>query len=87
LKLSLSRDITVTPVDNGAVILDGRRGRYWQLNESAATALRALLDGISPAEAATRLAAAAPVSDKQALKDVQTLIEALRQAQLVVVSP
>jgi hypothetical protein len=87
VKLSLSKDITVTDVDHGAVIFDGRRGEYYQLNPSAALALRALLDGEPPGEAATRLSNAAPVSPEQALADVLALVDQLRQAQLVVVAP
>jgi hypothetical protein len=86
VKVSLSRDVIVTPVENGAVILDGRVGRYWQLNESAAAALNTLLTGTTPAAVAAQMSSTAPVSDDQALKDVLALIEALREARLVVVS-
>jgi Coenzyme PQQ synthesis protein D (PqqD) len=86
VKLSLSRDVVVTNIENGAVLLDGRRGRYWQLNESGATALQTLLAGTAPAAVAARLASGTPVPDEEALRDVLALIEALRQARLLEVS-
>jgi len=86
MKLSLSRDVVVTTIENGAVILDGRHGRYWQLNESGATALHTLLAGTAPAAVVAQLASGTPVPDDQALKDVLALIEALQRARLLVVS-
>ncbi|NUP23807.1 MAG: lasso peptide biosynthesis PqqD family chaperone [Streptomyces sp.] len=86
MKLNLARDVTLTPVDSGAVLLDGRRGRYWQLNASGSTILRKLLDGETPDAAAASLSAAAPVSEVQALQDVQALVDALSAANLVEVA-
>jgi len=87
MKLSLARDVTLTVIDSGAVVLDGRRGRYWQLNESGSSILRRLLDGEDPTTAAAGLAAAAPVSDVQARQDVLNLIDALSASKLVEVVP
>ncbi|MEV7345829.1 lasso peptide biosynthesis PqqD family chaperone [Streptomyces sp. NPDC093544] len=86
MKLSLARDVTLTPVESGAVLLDGRRGRYWQLNASGSTILRKLLDGDTPDVAAASLSAAAPVSDDQARQDVMALIDSLSAANLLEVS-
>lgn len=86
MKLTLARDVTLTDIDTGAVLLDGRRGRYWQLNHSGAGVLRQLLDGQAPDAAAAGLCAAAPVSDDQARQDVQSLIDALSAAHLVEVA-
>ncbi|MFJ1604773.1 lasso peptide biosynthesis PqqD family chaperone [Streptomyces sp. NPDC088253] len=86
MKLTLARDVTLTVVDSGAVLLDGRRGRYWQLNHSGAGVLRQLLDGTAPDAAAAGLCAEAPVSDDQARQDVQALIDALSAAHLVEVA-
>ncbi len=87
MKLSLARDVTLTPLDSGAVLLDGRRGRYWQLNESGSAILSRLLDGEETEVAAASLSAAAPVTDVQARQDVQALIDALSKAKLVEVAP
>lgn len=86
MKLTLARDVTLTDIDSGAVLLDGRRGRYWQLNHSGAGVLRQLLDGTAPDAAAAGLCAAAPVSDDQARQDVRALIDALSAAELVEVT-
>ncbi|WP_327697687.1 MULTISPECIES: lasso peptide biosynthesis PqqD family chaperone [unclassified Streptomyces] len=86
MKLSLARDVTLTSVDTGAVLLDGRRGRYWQLNQSGSAILRRLLDGETPAATAASLSAAAPVSEEQARQDVLALVESLSAANLVEVS-
>jgi hypothetical protein len=86
MKLSLARDVTLTPIDSGAVLLDGRRGRYWQLNRSGSTVLGKLLAGDGPEVAAASLSASAPVSDVQARQDVLALIDALSAADLVEVS-
>ena len=87
MKLTLARDVTLTAVESGAVLLDGRRGRYWQLNQSGAGVLRRLLDGEAPETAAAGLCAAAPVSGDRARQDVQALIDALSAADLVEVAP
>ncbi|XUL90249.1 lasso peptide biosynthesis PqqD family chaperone [Streptomyces galilaeus] len=86
MKLTLARDVTLTDIESGAVLLDGRHGRYWQLNHSGAGVLRQLLDGEAPDAAAAGLCAAAPVSDDQARQDVQALIDALSAAKLVEVA-
>lgn len=85
MKLSLAPDVTVTPVESGAVILDGRRGRYWQLNASGAAVLQQLLAGNSPDATAASLSVRAPtaVTDAQARQDVLALVDTLRAAKLV----
>lgn len=82
--IALSRDVTATDTEAGLVLLDGSGGRYWQLNGTGATVLRLLLAGHSPEEAATQLAATAPVTATRATEDVRTLVTALQKAGLVV---
>jgi hypothetical protein len=86
MTLRLTRDVTLTEVDSGAVLLDGRRGRYWQLNPSGLAILRRLLDGQTPAAVAADLADVVPVSHGDATRDVTDLIEALRASHLLEVS-
>ncbi|GAA3502081.1 lasso peptide biosynthesis PqqD family chaperone [Streptomyces albogriseolus] len=86
MKLSLARDVTLTPVDSGAVLLDGRRGRYYQLNASGSAILRKLLDGDTPATAAASLSESAPVSEERVHQDVLALVRALSEADLVEVA-
>lgn len=87
MNVSLARDVTLTPIETGAVLLDGRRGRYWELNQSGTNALQRLLDGDSIESAVSDLIAGAPVSDEQVRGDLQALVEALQAAQLVEVAP
>ncbi|MFE4359781.1 lasso peptide biosynthesis PqqD family chaperone [Kitasatospora xanthocidica] len=86
MKLSLARDVTLTPIETGAVLLDGRRGRYWQLNATGSAILRKLLDGDSPDTLAVLMSEAAPVSRDQAHQDVMDLVDGLSAANLVEVS-
>ncbi|WP_059005881.1 lasso peptide biosynthesis PqqD family chaperone [Streptomyces specialis] len=87
MKLNLARDVTLTPIESGVVLLDGRRGRYWRLNESGSSILRKLLARDSTDMAAAALAASAPVSEIQARQDVTALVESLSAAKLVEVTP
>ncbi|WNI32569.1 lasso peptide biosynthesis PqqD family chaperone [Streptomyces sp. ITFR-6] len=86
MKLRLARDVTLTPVGSGAVLLDGRRGRYWQLNASGSAVLRRLLDGDGPDAVAASVSEAAPVDADRARQDVLALIESLSAANLLEVS-
>lgn len=87
MKLSLARDVTITPIESGAVLLDGRRGRYWQLNVSGAAALQMLLAGNTLDATAANLSSSASVTDARLERDVTALIDALRAARLVEVRP
>ncbi|WDG32603.1 lasso peptide biosynthesis PqqD family chaperone [Streptomyces sp. CA-278952] len=86
MTLNLARDVTLTPTDSGSVLLDGRRGVYWQLNASGSAILRRLLDGATPDATARLLAETVPVSEEQALTDVTAIIDALSIAKLVEVT-
>lgn len=86
MKLSLARDVTLTDVESGAVLLDGRHGRYWQLNASGSAVLRRLLDGHAPDEIAAGMSKVAPVAEDRARQDVQTLINSLSAAHLLQVT-
>ncbi|WP_338695983.1 lasso peptide biosynthesis PqqD family chaperone [Streptomyces sp. Q6] len=87
MKLSLARDVTLTDVESGAVLLDGRHGRYWQLNASGTAVLRRLLDGHAPDEVAASMSEVAPVAEDRARQDVRALIDSLSAAHLLEVSP
>ncbi|WP_267887136.1 lasso peptide biosynthesis PqqD family chaperone [Streptomyces specialis] len=82
MSLRLRRDITARDTGTGMVLLDERKGRYWQLNATGALVLRALLGGATPEEAAGRLAADRQVAPEQAAADVGALIERLTSVRL-----
>ncbi|MGC0417270.1 lasso peptide biosynthesis PqqD family chaperone [Embleya sp. AB8] len=84
--ITLAPDVTATDVPDGLVLLDQRRGRYWQLNRTGAGALRLLMAGHSAEEVAARLAEPAPAAASRAHHDVRELLRALCEARLVVAS-
>jgi hypothetical protein len=86
MKVMLARDVTLTVIDAGAVLLDGRRGRYWQLNESGSAILRRLLDGEVLATVAAGLRDTASVSEQEVTDDVTAFVDALEASHLVEVS-
>ncbi len=83
MRVSLARDVTITDIEEGAVLLDGRRGRYWHVNGTGAAVLRALVDGEDTEAIASRIAATAPVDETRARADVSALVTALSAASLV----
>ncbi len=79
----LHADVTACPTEDGMVLLDERRGRYWQLNGTGALVVQALLDGATPQQVADQLARTRPVSPQRAAADVAALVDQLSQAKLV----
>ncbi|WP_243788386.1 lasso peptide biosynthesis PqqD family chaperone [Saccharopolyspora gloriosae] len=87
MTVRLHRDVSLIRTDDGGVLLDQRSGEYWQLNHTAATALRLLLDGTGEQEVATALVAECQpgeVEPDQALRDVRELADELTAAKLAV---
>ncbi|WP_369359738.1 lasso peptide biosynthesis PqqD family chaperone [Streptomyces sp. cg2] len=83
MSISLAEGVVLAETESGAVLLDERSGRYWQLNGSGARVLQKLLAGAVPAEAGAAAANGAKVSSEQAEQDVNTLLDKLHQAGLV----
>ncbi|MFD5271095.1 lasso peptide biosynthesis PqqD family chaperone [Streptomyces sp. NPDC058335] len=73
-----------TDTDDGTVLLNERTGRYWQLNNTGARVLRALLDGRQPDGIAADLADRYAIDAEQAERDVSAVIERLRGSKLVI---
>ncbi|MGK5532623.1 lasso peptide biosynthesis PqqD family chaperone [Streptomyces sp. URMC 129] len=87
MSLRLRRDVTARDTGTGMVLLDERKGRYWQLNATGALVLRALLAGATVEEAAERLAADRAVAREQAAADVGALIQRLTSVRLAEPAP
>jgi hypothetical protein len=83
VSITLADGVSLAETDGGAVLLDERSGRYWQLNASGARVLQRLLAGDTPAEAGAAAANGARVPAERAEGDVRTLLEKLRHAGLV----
>ncbi|MBB6347668.1 lasso peptide biosynthesis PqqD family chaperone [Nonomuraea muscovyensis] len=82
--MSLRPGVTLTPIDEVAVLLDERTGRYRQLNATAALVLRSLLAGHGPDEAARDLVRTHPGATPTAEADIAALVAQLRAANLIV---
>jgi coenzyme PQQ synthesis protein D (PqqD) len=84
MTITLRDGVHLTTFPDGAVLLDTRTGRYWQLNTTAALLLQALLEGASVQQASRQLAERHPqLSPDQAGHDLDGLLEQLRDAGLV----
>ncbi|MFG6200278.1 lasso peptide biosynthesis PqqD family chaperone [Nonomuraea sp. JJY05] len=75
--MSLRPGVTLTPIDEVAVLLDERTGRYHQLNASAALVLRSLLAGHGQNEAARDLVRTHPAAGPTAEADIAAHLIAL----------
>lgn len=83
MTFSLASHVTSTETDTGMVLLDGRTGRYWQLNDTGALVLRCLLAGGTVASAASALRTRFSGAPEAATADVEKLVDALRAAKMV----
>jgi hypothetical protein len=83
--LRLGKHVTLSESEGGAVLLDLRSGRYWQLNTTGVLVLQTLLDGGDEERAVAAVAARYPVDPDRAHADVRSLVTALRDARLVTV--
>jgi len=83
MTIRLRKGVSSADTEYGVVLLDEDTGHYWNLNPTAAVALRTLLDGGSPAEAVRQLTERYTVDAASAGRDVQELVDGLRQAGLV----
>lgn len=84
MTIALGPDVVATDVEDGLVLLDQRRGRYWQLNRTGAATLRGLLDGDTPDQIAARLTPHQPELRDRARADVDAVLASLLDARLVV---
>ena len=83
MTLMLRDGVSSADTDYGTVLLDEDSGHYWNLNPTAALALRTLLAGGSPAEAVRQVTERYSVDAETAGRDVQELVDGLRSAGLV----
>ena len=83
MTLKLRDGVSAAATDYGIALLDEDSGQYWNLNPTAALALRTLLGGGSTAQAVQELTAEYAVDADTASQDVEDLLGALRSAGLV----
>lgn len=84
MSLNLRAGVTRADVEGGeSVLLDGRSGRYWQLNATGTAILLAALAGTAPGDVAAELARTRGIPAARAAADVAELLLRLRAAGLV----
>jgi Coenzyme PQQ synthesis protein D (PqqD) len=83
MTLKLRDGVSTADTDYGMALLDEDSGQYWNLNPTAALALRTLLEGATAAQAAKELTEQYAVDADTANRDVEDLLGELRSAGLV----
>jgi PqqD family protein of HPr-rel-A system len=83
MTLRLRDGVSAADTDYGMALLDEASGEYWNLNPTAALALRTLLEGGSPQQAVQELTEQYAVDPETASQDIQDLLGELRSAGLV----
>jgi coenzyme PQQ synthesis protein D (PqqD) len=83
MTLKLRDGVSTAGTDYGIALLDEDSGQYWNLNPTAAVALRTLLDGGTTAEAVQELTEQYAVDADTASRDVEDLLGELHSAGLI----
>ena len=83
MPLKLRDGVSAADTDYGMALLDEDSGQYWNLNPTAALALRTLLEGRTTAQAVQQLTDQYAVDADTAKRDVEDLLAELRSAGLV----
>ena len=83
MTLQLREGVSAADTDYGMALLDEDSGQYWNLNPTAALALRTLLQGGTPEQAVQALTEEYAVDAATASQDVQELVGGLYSAGLV----
>jgi hypothetical protein len=83
MTLKLRDGVSTADTDYGLVLLDEDSGEYWNLNPTAALALRTLLEGGTTAHAMQELTEQYAVDADTASQDIEDLVGELHSAGLV----
>jgi hypothetical protein len=83
MTLQLRHGVSAADTDYGMALLDEDSGQYWNLNPTAALALRTLLDGGTTAQAVQELTEQYAVDADTASQDIENLVGELCSADLV----
>ncbi|REE96914.1 lasso peptide biosynthesis PqqD family chaperone [Thermomonospora umbrina] len=81
--MTLSSDVTVTDTGTGMVLLNERTGRYWTLNGTGRTVVRALMSGRPVQDAVDELTTLHPAYAERVAEDVEALLTSLVEAKVV----
>ena len=83
MTLKLRDGVSAADTEYGMALLDEDSGLYWNLNPTAALALRMLLDGGTTAQAVQELTEQYAVDAETASQDIEDLVGELHAAGLV----
>jgi hypothetical protein len=83
MTLKLRDGVSTANTDYGVMLLDEDSGQYWNLNPTAALALRTLLEGGTTAQAVQELTEQYAVDTDTASQDIEDLLGELHSAGLV----
>ncbi|MFF4549485.1 lasso peptide biosynthesis PqqD family chaperone [Streptomyces sp. NPDC001435] len=81
--MRLRADVSLVETDYGKILLDGRSGKYWELNPTGSLVLDELMSGGDLDAVITRLTAEFEVGAERARSDAEALVAALVEARLV----
>jgi Coenzyme PQQ synthesis protein D (PqqD) len=87
MTLQLRDGVSAADTDYGMALLDEDSGQYWNLNPTAALALRTLLGGGTMAQAVQELTEQYAVDADTASHDINNLVVELHSAGLVKEQP
>ena len=83
MTIELRAGVSTADTDYGIMLLDEDSGQYWNLNPTAALALRTLLGGGTTAQAVQELTTQYAVDADTASQDIEDLVGQLHAAGLV----
>lgn len=81
--MRLQKYVSLTDTEEGAVLLNEKTGKYWQLNRSGARTVRALIAGHTIEEIGRDWATNYAMELDEVTTHLADLVEQLRQAKLV----
>lgn len=85
--IRLAKHTQSVATDDGLVLLDARRGKYWHLNSSGARILDLLLAGSTETEAIETVVDETGAPRELVGHDVRELVNGLRKARLAEATP
>jgi len=81
--MKLANGVTVTEIEDGTVLFDARRGKYWHLNDVGAEVVNGVVNGQQVTAIAREISERTGADEAMVTADCQELLHQLRAAKLV----